>query len=71
MSVSKWAYTPDKCDGDYCPGACDICDKPWEDAWRDVVKGDRHESDVKEFHVADEDAGEKTGNWRMPICAGD
>ena len=25
MSVSKWAYTPEKCDGDYCPGDCDNC----------------------------------------------
>ena len=27
MSVSRWAYHPDTCDGDYCPGDCDICDK--------------------------------------------
>ena len=27
MSVSKWAYSPDKCDGDYCPGECDLCSK--------------------------------------------
>ena len=27
MSVSKWAYDPDKCDGEYCPGDCDFCDK--------------------------------------------
>lgn len=25
MSVSKWAYEPDKCDGDYCVGDCDFC----------------------------------------------
>lgn len=27
MSVSRWGYHPDKCDGEYCPGDCDICDK--------------------------------------------
>jgi len=27
MSVSKWAYTPEKCDGDYCPEDCDVCPK--------------------------------------------
>lgn len=27
MSVSKWAYDPDKCDGDYCVGDCDFCHK--------------------------------------------
>ena len=30
MSVSKWAYTPEKCDGDYCCGDCDHCDKTTE-----------------------------------------
>lgn len=27
MSVSKWAYDPDKCDGNFCPGDCDCCGK--------------------------------------------
>lgn len=27
MSVSKWAYEPDKCDGEPCVGDCDLCDK--------------------------------------------
>lgn len=27
MSVSMWAYTPEKCDGDFCIGECDICNK--------------------------------------------
>ena len=22
-----WAYSPEKCDGDYCPGDCDNCYK--------------------------------------------
>lgn len=25
MSVSKWAYDPDKCDGQRCIGDCDYC----------------------------------------------
>lgn len=25
MSVSKWAYSPKKCDGQPCPGDCDFC----------------------------------------------
>ena len=25
MSVSKWAYTPEVCDGKYCVGDCDKC----------------------------------------------
>ena len=27
MSVSKWAYTPEVCDGDICVGDCDLCSK--------------------------------------------
>lgn len=27
MSVSKYDYIPEKCDGDYCPGDCDLCSK--------------------------------------------
>ena len=32
MSVSKWAYTPEKCDGDYCIGDCDLCIKAEDDS---------------------------------------
>lgn len=32
MSVSKWAYSPEVCDGDYCPGECDLCPKAEEAA---------------------------------------
>ena len=31
MSVSKWRYT-EACDGDYCPGDCDLCDKEPEES---------------------------------------
>ena len=27
MSVSKWAYDPEKCDDHYCCGDCDLCDR--------------------------------------------
>lgn len=30
MSVSKWAYEPEKCDGAPCVGDCDLCSKAWE-----------------------------------------
>ena len=26
MSVSKYKWSPE-CDGDYCPGDCDLCNK--------------------------------------------
>lgn len=31
MSVSKWAYSPKKCDGQPCPGDCDFCPLQYED----------------------------------------
>jgi hypothetical protein len=31
MSISKWAYDPDKCDGDFCCGDCDRCQKAEDD----------------------------------------
>ena len=27
MSVSKWAYAPEKCDGKPCVGDCDMCSR--------------------------------------------
>lgn len=30
MSVSKWAYIPERCDGEPCPGDCDVCSKAEE-----------------------------------------
>ena len=34
MSVSKWAYDPDRCDGQPCPGDCDFCHL-WQDGGDD------------------------------------
>ena len=32
MSCDKWAYDPKQCDGQICPGDCDLCDhKPEEE----------------------------------------
>lgn len=28
MSVDKWAYDPETCEGRACPGDCDLCDIP-------------------------------------------
>ena len=38
MSVSKWAYTPEKCDGDFCPQDCDNCPKRWDDVENDDIE---------------------------------
>lgn len=31
MSISKWGYNPEKCDGDFCCGDCDFCPKAYEE----------------------------------------
>lgn len=35
MSVSLWAYQPDKCDGNVCPGDCDSCGKADKESDKD------------------------------------
>lgn len=35
MSVSKWNYEPQKCDGDFCVGDCDLCNKETEEEEED------------------------------------
>ena len=37
MSVSKWAYEPWKCDGEFCIGDCSICYKANIEADGDVT----------------------------------
>jgi hypothetical protein len=39
MSVDKWAYSPEKCEGDFCPGDCDICNKAEADPDDEEVEG--------------------------------
>ena len=31
MSGDRWRYSPEKCDGGFCPCDCDKCPKKWED----------------------------------------
>lgn len=40
MSVSHWAYDPAICDGDFCPGNCDICPKRDEAVEAEYGEGD-------------------------------
>ena len=59
MSVSKWAYTPEKCDGQPCVGDCDLCSKAFlTDTYRraaqsideinDILQGKLCLSDMRE-----------------------
>lgn len=36
MSVSKWAYDPEICDGRFCPGDCDNC--PWINELQPILR---------------------------------
>lgn len=50
MSVSKWAYLPERCDGDVCVGDCDLCSKAEENVALMEGDGDtisRHEENEK------------------------
>lgn len=49
MSGSKWRYSPEKCDGDFCPGECDDCPKCWEDDEGDEGKTSR-ERLIEQLH---------------------
>ena len=40
MSGRLWAYSSEKCDGEYCPGDCDRCYKA------DWSEDETHEDDV-------------------------
>ena len=42
MSVSRWAYEPWKCDGEFCVGDCDHCNKAY---W---ILEDEEENDGEE-----------------------
>ena len=53
MSVSKWAYEPDKCDGNYCYGECDYCilKGPLEMPTDWMVQGDFEKGKVPQYIV--------------------
>ena len=38
MSVSLWAYTPIKCDDEFCVGDCDLCDRSSDHEGREERK---------------------------------
>ena len=39
MSIFRWAYKPEKCEGDFCPGDCDYCRKAEEDICQTCLRG--------------------------------
>lgn len=49
MSVSKWAYTPEKCDGDFCIGDCDNCSKKDETSITELINDLRTASKAAEM----------------------
>ena len=51
MSVSKYAYTPEFCDGIYCVGDCDLCHL------RDAEIGDDEDGDPGQETVYIRDRG--------------
>ena len=47
MSARKWGYDPEMCDGEPCPGDCDLCFR-----WQNRVEvGDLINKDVVLFEV--------------------
>ena len=55
MSISKYAYNPDVCDGKPCPGDCDFCrlwldrvDEGAEQEYEDELQEERKEAGVKD-----------------------
>lgn len=61
MGVSKWAYDPEKCDGDYCPGDCDFCSfDPEEPELCLPYEGERRNYDSKEVTVLKGDTQDDT-----------
>ena len=45
MSVSLYAYDPDRCDGDICPCDCQFCSKNHENGGNDYLE---EEDDIDE-----------------------
>ena len=46
MSTDKWAYSPEKCEGQDCPGDCDFCPLAEED---DEEQGDEEQQEEQEI----------------------
>lgn len=49
MSVFKWAYDPDYCDGDICIGDCDYCRKIVT-MYYDAIEACKKELERREAH---------------------
>ena len=45
MSTDKWAYSPERCEGQDCPGDCDFCElwKDDEQEEREIINARRGE----------------------------
>lgn len=41
MSVNLWAYEPEKCDGQYCCGDCDLCHKTDDEIEEEEIRNGR------------------------------
>lgn len=41
MSVNLWAYDPEKCDGKYCCGDCDFCNRTDDELEEDDIRNGR------------------------------
>ena len=55
MSCDKWFYHPDVCDGNICPGDCDLCSipkNPPEDLCEDILDDETEEEIEREIMAA-------------------
>lgn len=50
MSVSRWAYNPSVCDGQPCPGDCDLCSKSDKAVEESGWEAADMEYDIEEIH---------------------
>lgn len=64
MSVSKWAYSPSKCEGSPCIGECDKCSKAERDEFRELIEEmEDMICDVNVNEIADHLNEESLWNW--------
>ena len=47
MSCDKWYYEPSICDGNICPGDCDLCDIPKDLDLDDLELDDEDEAEIE------------------------
>lgn len=68
MSCSKWAYEPEACDGEPCPGDCDLCGKAQENEARRQEKEEHFRTRFMGRANGKTKAGKKRAEIRT--CAG-